>query len=470
MGCGASSTDSAKLAPEEKDGIKHATNGYIKAKYEKLRELGQGASCVVNAVKCKDTGKTYAMKRLKKSASKAKDMWQKEYTLLEKLAHPNVLEFVDKLVAPDDYLIITGLCQGGELFDRVDKGALTYKVAASLTRMMLIAVDYIHEHKITHRDIKPENFVFDGKGEMDNMRLIDFGCAEVAQDDEVIEDVAGSPYYVAPEVLSEDLTRDGAMWRASDIWSIGVVIFLFVCGYVPFNSNSQNGIFQKIKRGTYKIKSDVPDDVKQLIDRCLEMDPRTRITAKEALQHPWVKGDTATDVEIDKDVVKGIVNFGQQCKLKKAVGKVLSNNMGETEKAALSDLFKKFDKDGNGKLEPAEIAEMLKFIDMGDQDAQGLMKNLDEDGDGALDLDELAAGQQGAGAASSEAELKASFKMFDKDGDGFVSPEEIEKLCHWMKPEERKELLNEADASGDGKIDFDEWIKAMSAGGQKLRG
>jgi serine/threonine protein kinase len=135
------------------------------------------------------------MKIMDKSESYNKTLWENETLILQTLRHQNVLEWVESYEDKRTYHLLTVLCQGGELFDRVKNGSFSEKVAARLTREMLQALAYCHSHNIVHRDLKPENFVFDSPSDDSNMKLIDFGCAKSAADDEVINDVAGSPYY-----------------------------------------------------------------------------------------------------------------------------------------------------------------------------------------------------------------------------------------------------------------------------------
>ncbi len=208
---------------------------------------------------------------------------------------------------------------------------------------MLEALAACHKHRVTHRDIvraelflrlcwtisnplcarvlsrkqKPENFVFespaaksdsktaaDTKKESDaadvgRLKLIDFGCALQLNDSDVGKEVAGRPYYIAPEVLDDTMTRTGATWRASDMWSVGVIVFLLVCGYPPFYADRDSDIFKLIKQGVFVFPTDrrgeplLSAPVRDFIVKLLVRDPRKRMTAVEALAHPWIAEKSA---------------------------------------------------------------------------------------------------------------------------------------------------------------------------------
>jgi calcium-dependent protein kinase len=426
--------------------------------------LGEGASCKVMAVKERSSSRYFAMKVLDKSEPYNRTLFENETQILNTLRHENILELVDAYEDKRTYNLLTVLYQGGELFDRVKNGSFSEKVAARLSREMLRAVAYCHRHSIVHRDLKPENFVFESPAEDSAMKLIDFGCAKIVKDDDSVPDVAGSPYYCAPEVLSETFNRTGRVWKAADLWSVGVIIFLLVCGYPPFNGESQDQIFKKIKKGKYRFPKTeqgiaLSDSVKELIDKLLRMEPAERLSAQQALEHPWISGDVAPDTQLA--VVDSLMAFRNQCRLKKAVARVLANRITEDDKAALADVFRKFDANGDGQLGPDEIRKMMMHLGKNEGEAKEMFEVMDEDKSGAVSIEEFTTGAMMGRVGASEAEMKKAFEIFDLDGDGFVSMKEIERVCNWLSPEAVAGLVKEVDQNGDGKINFNEWIKAM---------
>jgi len=343
-------------------------------------------------------------------------------------------------------------------------------MASSLTKQMLLALAHCHERNITHRDLKPENFVFETKSPESNMKLIDFGCAVRAADDELIKDVAGSPYYVAPEVLVSDYKRTGRIWKASDMWSIGVIVFLLVHGYPPFNGEQQDQIFHKIRIGKYRFSRDIPlsSQVKDFIQKLLVMDPTKRMTAAQALQHPWiVELNKVPDTPIPNSVVASLTDFRTKCRLKKAVGKVLAGRMTAQDNEALLAVFKQFDINGDGQLDAMEIAAMMKHIGKSPQEAKDLIAEMDENGDGTINPDEFKAMHAMGTLGSSDEAVAKAFAIFDKDGDGFVTAKEIESMCAGLSPDVAKQLISDVDKNGDGQISFTEWMAAMKENKKK---
>lgn len=430
--------------------------------------LGNGASCYVQAVQeIAGARQKMAMKVLSKKNASSKVQWEAEYRLLSKVKHDHILEFYEAF-QETDYHVLTRLYEGGELFDRVKMGVFTEKVASKLARMMLQALQHCHAVDIVHRDLKPENFVFEEDTLDSKLRLIDFGVALEVKDDTKVRDVAGTMYYIAPEALREAKFLTGATWKKCDVWSFGCIIYLLVCGNVPFAGNSHKQIATRIKAGRYSFPTHaLSESVQDLITNCLQPDVSKRFSTQQCLAHPWVQGDTASDVIMNTNVVDGIINWGKQCKLKKAVGKVMRNHMMQaSDEEELAALFKQFDKDGNGKLSPDEVKEMMKFIG---HDHRGHdLKGFDEDGDGDIDMTELATAVASRNLGRENNSMVDAFKKFDHDGDGFVTAEEIEELCGFMSTEARAELVGEADSDGDGKINFEEWVKAMTSAGGRM--
>lgn len=290
------------------------------------------------------------------------------------------------------------------------------------------------------------------------MQLIDFGCAKLVDDDEVIADVAGSPYYCAPEILSDSTVRTGAVWKAADMWSVGVILFLLVCGFPPFNGDSQEKIFRKIKKGRFRFPRpnelggvELSASVQDLITALLQMQPGKRLTADAALNHPWVCGATASSIPLPTVVVDALTSFRAQCRLKKAAARVLLNRMTEDDRQNLKAVFSRFDVNGDGQLGPEEVTRLMHSIGKEGEEARLVLSTLDDDGDGGVSLSEF---EQAAalGKLNTEDEIKRSFDMFDLDHDGFITHAEIERVCGLNK-DTVIGMVREVDQNGQTQSD-----------------
>nr|XP_027202838.1 LOW QUALITY PROTEIN: calcium-dependent protein kinase 2-like [Dermatophagoides pteronyssinus] len=179
------------------------------------------------------------------------------------------------------------LCSGGELFERiVTNGKLSESYTCIIMRQILSAVAYCHKLNIMHRDIKPENILFADKSISSPIKMIDWGFAAQCLSNHIFTSIVGTPYYVAPEVLS------GKYTKICDIWSCGVVMFILLSGSPPFHGKSNKETLEKVRKGEYTMNASVWKNIssaaKDLIRRMLEYNPERRITAEEALKHPWM--------------------------------------------------------------------------------------------------------------------------------------------------------------------------------------
>lgn len=200
----------------------------VKSEYKIIKLLGQGASSQVFHVVDRK-GNPMAMKLLRKTELRSKFFFHTEVKILKKLQHPNIVQFVKSDEDCNSFKIFTSFCEGGQLFDRVQLGYFSEKVASKYSREILRAVDICHSQNIVHRDLKPENFVFKRNSSDSELKLIDFGCSRKIKPKDIVPDLCGSPYYIAPEIL-RNCPLTGDQWKAADMWSVGVIMFLLVAG------------------------------------------------------------------------------------------------------------------------------------------------------------------------------------------------------------------------------------------------
>ncbi|XP_018496076.2 calcium/calmodulin-dependent protein kinase type 1 [Galendromus occidentalis] len=281
----------------------HFSKENIEDKYEFKDLLGTGAfSQVVLAESRERPGEMYAVKCIDKKALKGKeDSLENEVKVLRKLKHPNIVQLLETFEDRNKVYLVMELVTGGELFDRiVEKGSYTEQDASHLIRQILEAVDYMHSQGVVHRDLKPENLLYYSTEEESKIMISDFGLSKM-EDSGVMATACGTPGYVAPEVLAQK-----PYGKAVDVWSMGVIAYILLCGYPPFYDESDANLFAQILKGEFEFDSpywdDISDSAKDFIRHLICVDVEGRFTCRQALGHPWISGNTASSKNIHGSV------------------------------------------------------------------------------------------------------------------------------------------------------------------------
>jgi len=263
--------------------------------YDFKRQIGSGAFSTVHESVNKKTGERVAIKVVKKSSLQGEEIvtLKREVENLRKLNHPNILKLYDVYESQDEVFLVTELVDGKELFDKIiEKGNYSEKDASLIIRQIVAAIDYLHGQGIAHRDLKPENLLTSGEGQGETIKVADFGLSKNFGEDR-LKTSCGSPGYVAPEVLICDSPYD----KSVDMWSIGVILYILLCGYPPFFADNDPELFKKIMEVDYNFDGEewesVSDLAKDLITKLLTKDPAVRMTAAQMKEHEWVKGGNA---------------------------------------------------------------------------------------------------------------------------------------------------------------------------------
>ncbi|KAE8393716.1 putative calcium/calmodulin-dependent protein kinase [Aspergillus alliaceus] len=286
-----------------------------KSQYKFGRTLGAGTYGIVREADC-SSGKVAVKIILKKNVRGNEQMVYDELEMLQALDHPNIVHFVDWFESKDKFYIVTQLATGGELFDRIcDYGKFTEKDASQTIRQVLGAVNYLHERNIVHRDLKPENLLYLTRDPSSPLVLADFGIAKMLENpSEVLTSMAGSFGYAAPEVMLKQ-----GHGKAVDMWSLGVITYTLLCGYSPFRSESLSDLIEECRSGRIifheRYWRDVSKDAKDFILTMLQPDPSKRVTSQEALKHPWLKGESASD----RDLLPEIRAYIARSRLKRGI-------------------------------------------------------------------------------------------------------------------------------------------------------
>ncbi|KAH8675376.1 calcium/calmodulin-dependent protein kinase [Xylariales sp. PMI_506] len=266
-----------------------------KSKYKFGRTLGAGTYGIVREADG-PTGKVAIKIILKKNVKGNERMVWDELDMLQRLKHPHIVRFVDWFESRDKYYIVTELATGGELFDRIcEQGKFTEKDASQTIKQVLGAVDYLHRNNVVHRDLKPENLLYLSHDPQSDLVLADFGIAKMLDTkDEVLTTMAGSFGYAAPEVMLKK-----GHGKPVDMWSMGVITYTLLCGYSPFRSENLQDLIDECSNAQVvfhdRYWKDVSGDAKDFILRLLQPDAEDRWSSQQALNHPWLRGESATD-------------------------------------------------------------------------------------------------------------------------------------------------------------------------------
>ncbi|KAM4588789.1 calcium/calmodulin-dependent protein kinase type 1 isoform 2-T2 [Odontesthes bonariensis] len=291
----------------------------VKEKYDFKEILGTGAFSEVHLAEEKRTHRLVAIKCIPKKALEGKEnSIENEIAVLHKIKHHNIVSLEEIFESKSHLYLVMQLVSGGELFDRIiEKGFYTEKDASKLIQQILDAVKYLHDMGIVHRDLKPENLLYYSMDEDSKIMISDFGLSKIEGSGSVMSTACGTPGYVAPEVLAQKPYS-----KAVDCWSIGVIAYILLCGYPPFYDENDAKLFEQILKAEYEFDSpywdDISDSAKDFIMHLMEKDPNTRYTCDQALQHPWIAGDTALDKNIHESVSAQIKKNFAKSKWKQA--------------------------------------------------------------------------------------------------------------------------------------------------------
>eukprot|EP01135_Chromosphaera_perkinsii_P000143 Nk52_evm39s32 gene=Nk52_evmTU39s32 len=325
----------------------------VEQKYKIGKELGSGNFAVVKVATHKESGGKYAVKIIdKKLCAGKEEMIETEVDILRRVEHKNIVCMKEMFDTPEKLYLVLELVEGGELFDRiVEEGSFTERDASRIMKQMVEAIRYLHEKEIVHRDLKPENLLFRTSEPNADIMLADFGLSKLVSDNIALSTACGTPNYVAPEIL-----RQQGYGKPVDIWSLGVICYILLCGYPPFHDDNDAVLFQKIMKGDYEFNpqywGSISDSAKDLIKKMLVVDPSQRLDADKCLEHPWISGKTATDVDIHDTVATSLRAFNARRTFKKAVHTI--NTVNKLKRMSIAD---KTDKAKEGEAGSSEKKE-----------------------------------------------------------------------------------------------------------------
>jgi len=301
---GPASPRSSTTSVKEGSGVP-LKSGRISKMYDiDKKELGSGSFAVVKKCTKKSDGSVYAVKIIDKSKVEVLSDLQREVGVMSEIIHPNIVRLYAVYNDAKRMHLVLELLEGGELLDRIIKQRTYTEKSAAITVVAVCdGLAYMHERNIVHRDLKPENLVYSTSAANSDIKITDFGFARTANGGEIMSTACGTPGYVAPEVLSYEGYSSGAV----DMWSMGVLLYVLLCGFPPFHHDELPKLYRQIMKARYDFPSPFWDKVspeaKDCVRAMLTLDSSKRIKADEVKSHKWVKTVTGAADDAVKPLV-----------------------------------------------------------------------------------------------------------------------------------------------------------------------
>ncbi|CAK75708.1 unnamed protein product (macronuclear) [Paramecium tetraurelia] len=440
--------------------------GSIGSHYNFGKVLGQGAFGKVWKVTHKTTGLVRAIKQLKKSSLIKEDEQRmfSEMNILKNLDHPHIVKLFELYQDENNYYLVTEYLSGGELFDRIKKmSSFSENIAADYIRQILLATMHCHQQNIVHRDLKPENVIFINEDPNSQLKVIDFGTSRKFDNTKAMSKRLGTPYYIAPEVLNHQYNEK------CDIWSCGIILYILLCGYPPFSGKSENQILDRVKAGKFNFDPEdwdqISKEAKEFITKLLRMDPNKRLSAKQALDDPWLVKYAPTS-QVNKRVLDNIRQFRAQTILKQALMSYMITQMStQKEISELQNEFKRLDINNDGYLSKEELIKGYQQLKLdykyAQEEVDRMIDMIDINRSGMIDFSEFCMAAINQEKLLSVQRVEQAFKIFDLNGDGFISKQELESIMGDLGDDVWSQILSDCDGNNDGKISYEEFVRML---------
>ena len=454
--------------------------GNPKKKYKPIKLLGSGSYGSVYEAENLIFQNSVAMKIINKTDN---DLDEKEIlneiNILKKLSHPNIVKIFEFYITKAHYYLVTEFCKFGELYSYIKK-EFSERQLAVLFYQVFSGLWYLHDNKILHRDIKLENIMISSteKDQYSNeelfwIKIIDFGTAKIFDKNKKEKDVVGSSYYIAPEVLKQNYNEK------CDTWSVGVILYMTLVGRAPFDGKDDEEIIHKISTANYnsmepKLISH-SDEVRDLVNKLLQKDYKKRLSAKEALEHPWFEkfGGRSLFNNFKREEVEPYINnlfsYTFNSKIQQLVIAFLVHNLPSNESSIIIlKLFRYFNKTGNCKLTKSELRQGLyeyKEKEEVDNYVENLFILLDGDNNGYIEYEEFLRACIDKKMILRKNYLKYAFKFLDQDRTETLNTQKIIKAfvlkSNPILEAVFNKTLNIVDKDGDGIINYQEFEELM---------
>ena len=502
-----STIHSLSRVPIQTKNIIRKFNGSPFEENEVIDLLGKGAYGKVYKIKHKSNGQIRAMKVI--SIKQLKENYkeeeiQNEIEILKNVIHPNIIKLYEVFNDNDNYYLLNEFCSEGELCKYlIHFKKLPEVIVKHIMYEIFTAINYLHINNIIHGDIKLENVMIDSvssdsyqsslekaitsieKGADDTIeqtnflknnfaiKLIDFGCSKIFTTNEkkiIKGKEGGTLVYSSPELLNNIYSSKG------DIWSCGVLMYILLSGEIPFQGATESEIHDKIIKGRFcfynRYFKDISFEAKDLIKKCFLYNPKERISAKEALNHPFFSVHIPKVVDSSnnsivssktKEVIESLVTFSQKSKFFQAVLAYLTHNFAKKkETTELKRIFLLIDTDKDGKISKNELKTCLGSLgmDVSDDELNLILKRVDFDNDGYINYQEFLQATISTKDLFTDENLQSAFRLFDTHSDGTISVKELEEILGLTESIDKgiiKELLKDIGKTEEDEFTFSEF-------------
>ncbi|KAL3526759.1 hypothetical protein ACH5RR_011415 [Cinchona calisaya] len=444
-------------------------------KYELGEEVGRGHfgyTCRAKFKKGELKGQEVAVKvipKVKMITAIAIEDVRREVKILRALTgHSNLVQFYDAYEDHDNVFIVMELCEGGELLDRILSRGGKYAEDEAKTVMIQIlnVVSFCHLQGVVHRDLKPENFLFTSKDENSLLKAIDFGLSDFVKPDERLNDIVGSAYYVAPEVLHRSYSTE------ADVWSIGVIAYILLCGSRPFWARTESGIFRTVLKADPSFEEQpwpaLSSEAKDFVKRLLNKDPRKRMTAAQALCHPWIKNGNNVKVPLDILIFKLMKAYMRSSALRKAALRALSKTLTVDELFYLKEQFTLLEPNKNGTISLENIKTVLMknaTEAMKESRIHDFLGSLNALQYRRMDFEEFCAAVLSVHQLEAhdrwEQHARCAYELFEKDGNRAIMIEELASELGLSPSVPVHAVLHDWIRHTDGKLSFMGFVKLL---------
>ncbi len=467
--------------------------GDITQFYEVQKKIGEGAYGKIYKVKNKQSGDIRAMKQITKTRITDMGKFQTEIKILSLLDHPNIVRLFEVIEDDKYYNLLEELCTGGELLTRAQNNQLKEKDIARIFNQIMSGVAYIHGMGIAHRDLKLENILFSSEKPSSPIKIIDFGFSvflgknnENSKEKETenekktvykrLKSKVGTLYYISPEIIK------GNYDEKCDIWACGVILYILLAGYPPFNGNTDKEVYNQITNIKLDFEKErwknISKYAKELIKNMLTP-AKNRFTAKQVLSSKWLevklKDDIDENISTSLDY-RRINKYKTYNKLKKAILTFIASRLSSEESAQIRNIFYNIDEDKNGYISYEDFRKYLvNEYDIDDvieneEELQKGFESVDIDHNNQIDYTEFIAANLDEKIFLKTEKLKEAFRIFDINDNGAIKRDDIIRVMKLENVSNKNEIadkiIEENDFDKDGKINFKDFVQIMENKGE----